>query len=228
MANILVVEDERDIAELIADWLRRQHHCVDLVGSGENAIALLGSNLQQYAVLILDVMLPRLTGIELCDWFRTNNGTAPVLMLTAKDAIEDKEKAFALGADDYLTKPFQLRELTIRVEALLRRSSMQPSTSPLRIGDLVLDSESHILSRGQKQIHLSPTEFRLIELLVRNPKRTFSAEEILRRAWEPGSDAMNETVRGHINRLRRKLDIPGKPSVIRNVYGFGYKLELSE
>lgn len=229
MTNILLVEDELDIAELTSDWLERHHHCVDIATSGEDAITAITSNPDKYSMLILDVMLPRKTGTEVCEWFRINNRKTPILMLTAKDAIDDKEKAFKSGADDYLTKPFHLRELTMRVEALLRRSSgAEEEVGPVSFGDYFLDPASYTVTHAGKRIRLSPTEFRLLDVLARNPKRTFSADDLLKRAWEPGSDAMSETVRGHINRLRRKLDVPGKPSIIRSAYGFGYTLGLDE
>jgi DNA-binding response OmpR family regulator len=225
VAQILLVEDETDIADLVVDWLKRDRHSVDIARSGEDALNKLRE--ANYNLLLLDILLPGRSGLDVCSLYRKNAGAAPILMLTARDSIDDKVQAFKLGADDYLTKPFQLRELSARVEALLRRAGHVESEI-ITIGDLQIDVARCSVLKNSESIPLSPKEFHLLELLARNPNRVFSSREIFQRVWDPESDAMNETVRGHINRLRKKLDTPGIPSLIKNIYGFGYKLELNQ
>jgi two-component system OmpR family response regulator len=148
-------------------------------------------------------------------------------MLTAKSSIEDKEEGFGVGADDYLTKPFHLKELAARVRVLLRRPLTEHATT-LRAGDVVLDPiECKVLKNGQ-EVHLLPKEYRLLEFLMRHPNHVFSAEVLFNRVWESDTTAALDTVRGHIMRLRTKLDTPGMPSIISTVRRLGYKLNSSD
>lgn len=224
MARILLVEDEPHLAKLMADWLERDLHTVDRAEDGYQALSMLETNLNNYDVIVLDIMLPGKDGIDICQSYRRAQGTARILMATAKDTIDDKEKGFKAGADDYITKPFHLKELSARVCALLRRGLLI-TNEPLKFRDIVLDQFERKVVKGGKEVHLSPKEFHLLEFFMKNPSHVFSSRAILEHVWEPGSDSMDDTIRGHINRLRRKLDTPGKPSIISNVYGFGYKLE---
>ncbi len=221
MAKILVVEDEQDLAKLIADWLRRDHHLVEVVHDGTSALDYLGAG--NYDLVILDWMLPEVPGTEVCKRYRQAAGNAAVIMLTAKQSLEDKEIGFNAGADDYVTKPFQLKELVMRVKALLRRTSPAHQAT-FQFGDLEIDLERHRVTKSGREIHLLPKEFRLLEFLLRHPQRVFSSDELLSSVWEMDSLAQNDTVRGHINRLRKKLDSPGNPSIISTVHGIGYKL----
>lgn len=225
MAHILLVEDERHLATLVSNWLQREQYQVDTFINGDAAIAQLRANPNKYSLLILDIMLPGKKGTDVCSWYRNHAGKSPILMLTALDDIDDKVSAFKLGADDYLTKPFQLKELAIRVEALLRRSGQQDNRL-IVFDDITIDLFACTVTKADKAVHLSPKEFQLLELFARNPSRVYSSHELLHKVWEPESDALEDTIRGHVNRLRRKLDTPGKPSCIQNVYGFGYKLEI--
>ena len=221
MARILVVEDEKDLSRLIADWLKRDHHLVEQAYDGKSAlIQMTGTS---FDVVVLDWMLPEMQGIEVCRRYRQNGGNAAIIMLTARQSLDDKAEGFESGADDYLTKPFQLKELAMRVKALLRRSSAEHHTR-LSIRNIELDIENHRVLKDGKEVHLLPKEFRLLEFLLRHPQRVFSADEILDSVWEMDSNAHHDTVRGHVTRLRKKLDNDDGPSIIVTVHGVGYKL----
>jgi len=222
MAKILVVEDEHDLAGLVQNWLTREHHLVERTDNGSDALHLMQFN--KYDVIILDLMLPGLDGMEVCKRYRQHKGTTPILMLTARDSIEDKESGLDAGADDYLVKPFHLKELSARLRALLRRGATAPSNI-LRVRGISIDASEYRVEKGGQEVHLLPKEFRLLEFLVRHPNHVFSAEELLARVWESDTPALLDTVRGHVKRLRKKLDTPGEPSIISTVYGLGYKLE---
>lgn len=222
MAKILVVEDELDLAKLVSNWLMRDHHLVEAVDNGIDALASMTCN--RYDVIILDLMLPGISGMEVCQRYRRNLGTTPILMLTAKSSIEEKEAGLDAGADDYLTKPFHLKELSARVRALLRRGVTKPSNE-LRIRNIVINTDKHRVTKDGIEVHLLPKEFRLLEFLARHPSHIFSAEELLARVWESDTLALLDTVRGHIKRLRKKLDSPDSPSIISTVYGLGYRIE---
>lgn len=224
MSKILLIEDEPDLAKLIKDWLVRHQYDVDVVNHGDDAMSTLQLNRSRYEVIILDLMLPGKNGIDICKAYRANSGNAPVLVITAKDSIEDKEAGFAAGADDYMTKPFNLKELTVRVGALLRRGVLLP-TKTLRIRDIELDPVERTVKKSGRDVHLSPKEFHLLYFFMKHPNQIFSSNEIIDNVWEPDTEAMNDTIRGHINRLRRKLDPGNDRSIISNVYGFGYKME---
>lgn len=224
MAKILIVEDEKDLALLIANWLRRDHHLVESVYDGGEALHYMLIN--KYDLIILDLMLPGASGLEICNQFRRARHTTPVLMLTAKDSIDEKELGFDAGADDYLTKPFHLKELAVRVRALLRRGATQP-TNCITIKDIEIDPVDYRVTKSGQEIHLLPQEFRLLEFFARHPNQVFSADELLARVWESDTPAMLDTVRGHIKRIRKKIDTPGEASLIANVYGMGYRLETN-
>lgn len=221
LAKILVVEDERDLATLIAGWLTRDHHLVEVVHDGSEALHHL--MVSDYDVIVLDWMLPETTGIEVAQSYRKNGGNASIIMLTAKESLNDKEIGFAAGADDYLTKPFELKELAMRVHAQLRRAETTKHAL-FSINDIEIDIEDHRVTRAGEEVYLLPKEFRLLEFFVRHPNRVFSPDELLSNVWESDSAAQNDSVRGHITRLRKKLDTPGKPSIILTVHGVGYRL----
>lgn len=222
MAKVLVVEDEVDLATLINNWLSRERHLVEVVHDGATALHRL--KVAKYDVIVLDIMLPGISGIDVCNQYRQMRGTTPILMLTAKSSLTDKEIGFSAGADDYLTKPFHLKELEFRVKALLRRGIVADSHI-FQIGDITIDADQHKVMKNGQDVHLLPKEFRLLEFFVRHPQRVFSSEELLENVWESDTPAHNDSVRGHITRLRKKLDSPGQPSIIETVYGVGYKLK---
>ncbi|MBY0360060.1 MAG: response regulator transcription factor [Candidatus Obscuribacterales bacterium] len=224
MAKILLVEDEQDLAHLIRNWLEREHHLVELSENGHDALCSM--ELNKYDVIILDIMLPGMNGLEVCRKYRQAKGNTPILMITAKNSIDDKESGLDAGADDYLTKPFHLKEVAARVRALLRRGISLPS-NVLKIRDITIDPVDYKVTKAGLEIHLLPQEFRLLEFLARHPNQVFSAEDLLSSVWESDTPAMIDTVRGHIKRIRKKLDTPGASSIISNVYGLGYKIESS-
>lgn len=222
MAKILIVEDDMDISTIVSRWLKHENHLVEISKDGEDAFVKL--KLNQYDLIILDWMLPKITGVELCQKFRANGGTTPILLLTAKSTIENKETGLDSGADDYLTKPFDLKELSARVRALLRRSGSLTSKI-LKVGDLTLDAEMHQVLLLDSPVVLNPKEFALLEFLMRHPNQIFSGEALLSRVWQSDAMASTDTVRAHIKNLRKKIDQPGKTSPISTVHGLGYKME---
>ncbi len=222
VSKILIVEDEEDLSLQVADWLLKEHHTVERVMSGPAALDQLSVN--KYDVIILDWLLPGLDGIQVCRRYRQTGGRTPILMLTAKSSIENKEEGLDSGADDYLAKPFHLKELSARVRALVRRASTVPAVV-LSIGDIVLDPASRLVTKGGRPVHLERKEFNLLEFLMRNANRAFSAEALLDRVWESGSMASPDAIRTYIKSLRKKVDSAGKPSHITTVHGVGYKFE---
>jgi two-component system response regulator MprA len=222
MAKVLVVEDEHDLSGPIRDWLTREQHLVELADNGIEAIEKL--SVYKFDIIVLDLMIPGLNGMEVCKRFRAKGGATPILMLTAKSAIEDKEAGLDAGADDYLTKPFHLKELSARIRALLRRHT-QSSSCELSVGDLFLDILARKVTLGNKEIHLVPREFSLLEFFMRHPNQVFSAEALLDRVWASDTMASPDTIRTYIKILRKKLSCEGKDSFIRTVHGVGYKLE---
>jgi DNA-binding response OmpR family regulator len=225
MAKILLVEDEPDFSTLIGEYLRSEHHVVEAVASGEDALDRL--RFYKYDVVILDWMLPKLSGIEVCKAYRSTGGTAPILLLTAKRHVDEKEQGLDAGADDYLTKPFEMKELYARIRALLRRPQVF-SGSVLQVGELVLEPGSYKMTRSGAEIALLPKEFALLEFLMRHPNQVFSAEALLDRVWSSDSEASPETIRTYIKRLRKKIDVDGQPSILSTVHGVGYKLEAPQ
>ncbi|HEY9719674.1 MAG TPA: response regulator transcription factor [Trichormus sp.] len=221
MAKILLVEDEADLAMLIREWLENDVHLVEHVSSGSDALHCLLTN--NYDLVILDLLLPNKTGIEVCREYRSRKGDTPILMLTAKSDIEDKEAGFVAGADDYLTKPFHLKELMARVRVLLRRP-LADHESSLRVGSVVMDTVECKVTRDGEEVHLLPKEYRLLEFLMRHPNQVFSTESLFDRVWESDTMGSMDTVRGHIMRLRTKLDTAGRQSIISTVRRLGYKL----
>lgn len=222
MAKILVIEDDVDLLHTVKDWLTFEHHLVETAGNGRDGMDKL--NFYQYDAIVLDWDLPELTGVEITRQFRNNGGTTPILMLTGKSSVNEKQVGFDAGADDYLTKPFDMKELSMRLRSLLRRTSSFISDS-LRYRDLTLEPAKHRLTRNGQDLQLLPKEFALLQFFMRHPNQVFSAEALLSRVWASDSDTTVDAVSTCIKRLRKKVDVEGQPSVIRTVHGVGYKLE---
>lgn len=225
MAKILLVEDDGNLAKLVKDWLALDTHNVEAICDGQEAQSRLKAD--QYDLLILDINLPGLSGLEILKNFRQSGGNTPILMLTGKDSVADKEEGLNAGADDYLTKPFHGKELIARIKALLRRPAVLV-TNVLKFDSLTLSRESYQVTNHGKEITLVPTEFDLLEFFMRNPNRVFAAEAILNRVWSSTSDATVEALTSCIKRLRKKIDHPGTPSLIRTIHGVGYKLQSAQ
>ncbi|MDJ0898583.1 MAG: response regulator transcription factor [Xenococcus sp. MO_188.B8] len=222
--RILIVEDDDRIAKPLAEDLRHQHHAVEIARDGiegweyTQAIA--------YDLILLDLMLPRLDGISLCKQLRKEKYNALILMLTAKDTLTDKVLGLDAGADDYLVKPFELEELAARIRALSRRS-LETKPPILSYGKLQLDSTADKVTYDGEILLLTPKEYMILELFLRNPERVFSRSEILDKLWEFDKviKASDRTVRTHITNLRHKLKAVGMSAdCIETVYGLGYRL----
>jgi len=221
LAKILLVEDDPELAKLVKNWLSLEHHNVESVDDGEEALTRL--KISTYDLVVLDWNLPKLSGVEVLRQFRAIGANTPVLMLTGKSAISEKEEGFDAGADDYLTKPFHGKELTARVRALMRRPP-NLTGDVLRVGALVLERDNFNVTNNGKSVKLLPKEFALLEFLMRYPNKVFSAEALLERVWISESDATVDAVTTTIKRLRKKLEADEGSSPICTVHGVGYKL----
>jgi two-component system, OmpR family, response regulator len=219
--RVLVVEDEARMATLLERGLREEGYAVDVAGDGTNGLWLATEN--DYDAVVLDVMLPDLPGFEVCRRARAAGRWAPVLLLTARDAVEDRVRGLDAGADDYLTKPFSFAELAARVRALVRRGTgVRPAT--LEVGDLRLDPATHKAWRGETEVALSPKEMALLELLMRHPDEVVTRTQILDHVWDFAYDGLSNVVDQYIAYLRKKVDRPFGRDDIETVRGVGYRL----
>ena len=217
--HILVVEDEKKVARFIQQGLEEEHYSVDIAHDGEKGSLMAES--QNYDLLILDVMLPKKSGLELTKAFRANRGTTPILMLTAKTTTEDKVAGLDSGADDYLTKPFAVAELLARVRSLLRRGGKEKS-NVLCIADLELDTVTHRAKRGARTIELTAKEYALLEYFLRNKDRVLSRTIISEHIWDYNFDTGTNLIDVYINHLRNKIESGFDEKLIHTVRGVGY------
>lgn len=222
MAKILIVEDEPDLSEPVRAYLTHEHHLVEVVEDGNEAMERL--RFYKYDLIIMDWMLPGMHGVDVCKHFRDSGGTTPILMLTSRRQTNDKITGLDAGADDYLTKPFDVHEISARVRALLRRPQAVQS-NVLSVRNLVLETSTFRVTRDGQDIQLLPKEFALLEFFMRHPNQVFSAEALLDRVWSSESEASPETIRTYIKRLRQKIDTKEVASIISTVHGVGYKLD---
>jgi DNA-binding response OmpR family regulator len=219
--RILIVEDEPQMAGLLAHGLEEELYEVRVAKDGKAALDLSTSN--EFDVILLDVMLPKIGGLEVARQLRQREQSTPLLMLTARDALGDIVKGLDAGADDYLTKPFSFQELLARIRALVRRHEFRRKTV-VEAGDLVLDTTSFRAFRAGREVYLSLTEFRLLELLVRNSGRIVSRPEILATVWGPGRVVTENTLDAFVRLLRRKVDPESETKMIQTHRGFGYSV----
>jgi heavy metal response regulator len=223
--RILLVEDDTDLAQFVGKGLKEERYAVDVAGDGEQGFQLAREH--PYGLLILDIMLPVLDGLTLCRRVRAEGITAPVLLLTARDRVEDKVAGLDSGADDYLTKPFAFAELLARVRALLRRGGPQQQTR-LKAADLELDPATHRVWRAAKEIVLTNKEYALLDFLLRNKNRVLTRTAIIEHVWDISYDPMTNIVDAHIRALRAKVDRDFSQPLITTVRGAGYMLEDQE
>lgn len=221
--RILVVEDDGQLAEMLTEALRDRQYVVDVAQDGETAWNW--ADTLDYDLVILDVTLPRLDGLSLCQRLRQQNATLPILMLTARDTVADKINGLDAGADDYVVKPFNLQELMARIRALLRRGAIAVNPG-LRWGDLQLDASTFEVKYAEQPLQLTPKEFALLELLISTGRRVLSRTGIIEHIWSLDNPPTEETVKSHIKSVRQKLKLAGAPEdFIETVHGLGYRLK---
>jgi two-component system OmpR family response regulator len=223
--RVLVVEDDTRMSRLLKRGLEEEGHAVDLAGDGPEGLWLATEN--PYAAIVLDVMLPGFDGFELCRKLRAAGVWVPVLMLTARDAVNDRVRGLDAGADDYLVKPFSLLELAARLRALVRRDDRARPVL-LAEGDLKLDPASKRAWRGSTELQLSPKEFSLLELFLRHPGAVLTRSQILDAAWDFAYDGTSNVVDQYVTYLRKKIDIPFGRHDLETVRGMGYRLRHGE
>ncbi|MBS1955319.1 MAG: response regulator transcription factor [Cyanobacteria bacterium SZAS-4] len=222
MAKILVVEDEKEMAETVAHVLRSEHHVVEVALSGDEALDML--RVSQYDLLVLDLNLPGADGLEICKTIRHQKRPVSILMVTGRKTIEEKERGLDLGADDYLTKPFHLKELQARVRALLRRTPTDNSHLVV-VKNISLDQKQHIVTKNGVAVKLLPTEFSLLEFFMTHLDRVFTSAQIIEQVWPQDTDATERAVTSCLNRLRAKLSEGEKFDLIETLYNEGYRMK---
>ena len=222
MSKILVVEDDLEVAEVVSTWLETQGYSVEQVHNGEDAQQLL--SVYQYDLLIFDWELPDVQGINVCQKFRREGGTTPILFLTGKADLESKVMGLESGADDYLIKPFHFKELLARIRTLLRRPAGLINNQ-LTVAGLTLDCDSHKVTIAGEEVALSPREFSLLEFLMRHQNKSFSSKALLDSVWTADSALSEDTVRSCMRTLRKKITIEGQECIIKTIAGYGYTIE---
>ena len=225
-ANIFIVEDEKPIITLLQYNLEKEGYKVNFSETGEEGIQSIKKNVPD--LIILDWMLPDFSGIEVCKQIKKINKlkNIPVLMLTAKSEEEDKVRGFESGVDDYVTKPFSYKEILLRVKSLLKRTKPTLVEDISIFHDLKVDRITKRIFRGDKEIKVGPTEFRLLDFLIKSPKRVYSREQLLNNIWGNEINVDARTVDVHIRRLRKEINIEGLPELIRTVRSSGYSLDI--
>lgn len=222
--KILVVEDDAGIANMIRQGLEEADYRVDVAPDGAEGLELALEN--NYGCIVLDLMLPKRDGWSVCEELRSRRDQTPVLMLTARDAVNDRVRGLETGADDYLPKPFDFKELLARIRALLRRDRMH-KTRIIRVGDLEIDTAQRRVSRAGVEVGLSHREYELLEALAANESRVLSREAIQERVWM-NEESTSSTVDVYIGMLRKKIDAGHSVKLIQTIYGAGYTLRLPE
>ena len=225
--RVLLVEDDERIVDFVQRGLKAEGYAVEVARSGLEAIAL-GTE-GQFQVIILDLGLPDLSGRQVCERLRSKGIGTPILMLTARDTVQDKVTGLRSGADDYMTKPFAFEELLARIEVLMRRGGgeIKPEIKEWQVADLILNLETHEVRRGETLIDLTPKEFALLECFMRMPGKVLSRTRILEQVWGYSTDPLTNVVDVYIRQLRRKIDDDYDLKLLKTVRGYGYKLEAS-
>jgi DNA-binding response OmpR family regulator len=223
--RVLLIEDDRKAARLLSKGLQEEGFVVDVASTGEDGEEQAALN--EYDVVILDWLLPGRDGLAVCRALRASGNSTPILMLTARDSVADRVSGLGTGADDYLTKPFALDELLARIQALLRRSrSVQPVV--LRVADLTLDPVTRRVSRGSVVVTLTPKEYAILEVLMRNVGQVVTRTRLAERVWDEASEVLDNLVDAHVSHLRKKVDREASAPLIHTIRGVGYRLGLDE
>jgi DNA-binding response OmpR family regulator len=220
--RLLIVEDERKLALLVQEMLQDENHTVDVAFDGEDGLQFAATG--EYDVIILDLMLPGIPGLEVCRRVRAAGDRTPILMLTARTAVDDRVVGLDAGADDYLTKPFAIAELLARVRALGRRDVAASVGNRLTVGQISLDLKTREVWRGEALVELTPKEFALLEYFMRHPNQVLSGQQIADHVWSYEFDGLTNRVAVYISYLRRKLGSGSRPAPIQTVHGLGYRL----
>jgi len=220
--RILIVEDEKEILDFLKKSLKNECYAVDVASDGEQGSYFARTN--NYDLIILDNVMPKKTGLEVCQDIRKDGNPVPILVLSVKSETTTKVDLLNAGADDYLTKPFSIDELFARIKALLRRPKGMENER-LRVDDLVLDFDKHTVQRGEKEIYLTRKEFTLLKYLMKNQGSVLSRSMIMEHVWDMSVDPFSNTIESHIVSLRKKVDLPGRKKLIHTVSGRGYKLD---
>ena len=221
--HILIVEDDRTMADYVSDGLRRSGFvCTHAADGEEGLVAVLHGG---YDAVVMDIMLPKLDGLEIIRRARAAGVRTPIIVLSARGSVEAKVTGLEAGGDDYLAKPFSITELVARVQALLRRASATPEATALREADLEVDVVTHRVTRAGRRIDLQPLEYQLLEYLMRNKGRVVSKTTIMERVWDYAFDPHTNVVEVRVSRLRNKITAPGERELIHTIRRFGYVLE---
>ncbi len=220
--RLLIVEDDKKVGAFLERGLKEENYAVDVCRNGPDALYL--AQVNPYDVIILDIMLPGKDGFSVCRELRESGVLTPIIMLTAKDALDDKVQGLTVGADDYLTKPFSFEELLARIRALLRRSQ-DYKTKALHVGDLEMDPVRRLVTRGGQKIVLTGKEYALLEYLMRNQGRVLSQSMIIEHVWDMDYEGASNIVNVYINHLRRKIDRDHPVKLIKTVRGHGYQID---
>jgi heavy metal response regulator len=220
--RILVIEDEKKVANFIKKGLEEEHYAVDTAFDGEEGLYM--TDVNEYDLLVLDLMIPKIEGLEVLRRIRRNKNNVPILVLTAKNTVEDVVKGLDAGCDDYLTKPFAFLELLARIRALLRREKTEKEPL-MKIGDLTLSPVTHKVMRQGKEIELTSKEYALLEYFMRNPDRILTRTMISEHVWDYHFDSTTNVVDVYVNYLRKKVDKDFEPKLIHTIRGIGYLMK---
>jgi heavy metal response regulator len=220
--RLLVVEDEKKVASFIKKGLEEEHYAVDIAEDGEMGLYMAETN--EYDLIVLDLMIPKIDGWELLRRIRANQNNVPILILTARDSVEDRVRGLNGGCDDYLTKPFAFAELLARIRALLRREKLEKEPL-LKVGDLTLSLVTHKVVRKGKEIELTSKEYALLEYFMRNPDRILTRAMIAEHVWDYHFDSMTNVIDVYVNYLRKKIDKDFEPKLIHTIRGVGYMMK---
>ncbi|MFA6253668.1 MAG: response regulator transcription factor [Candidatus Paceibacterota bacterium] len=222
--KILIVEDDNDLCGLIKKGLKQEGYAVDCLSDGKAALTRIHMNHRDYDLIVLDLGLPGKSGYEICGSAREAGIQTPILILTAKHELDSKVKLLNIGADDYLTKPFELKELLARIRAITRRPK-EKLPEKLKLRDLILNPSTQKVTRAGKELKLSLKEFRLLEYLMRRPNKAVSRQDLLDNVWDSDFDSMSNVLDVFIKKLRDKVDKGRGPKLIETVWGVGYRLK---